>query len=149
MILGRLHDIKKYYGIHPNLDKAIRFLEEHDLQEFDAGSYQIDEGNVYMNRFDYETEPESDTFEGHKDFLDIHIVAEGREFLGYADASGLKVVKEYDKDGDFLLYKGRAELRIMLEPGRFAICYPEDAHIPKIRTGISGKVRKAVVKVKL
>lgn len=82
---------------------------------------QIDEGNVYMNRFDYETEPESDTFEGHKDFLDIHIVAEGREFLGYADASGLKVVKEYDKDGDFLLYKGRAELRIMLEPGR--VCH--------------------------
>ncbi len=149
MILGRINNIGNYYGIHPNLDKAIRFLEENDLNAFTAGHYQIDEEDVYMNRFDYETEPENNTLEGHRDFLDIHIVAEGREFLGYADAEGLTVIREYEKGGDFLLYEGRPELKVLLEPGRFAICWPEDAHMPKICIETAKRVKKAVIKVKL
>lgn len=149
MILGKLANLKNYCGIHPNLDKAIHFLEENEWEKLEAGSYRIDGENVYMNRFDYETGPESPALEGHRDYLDIHIVAGGREFLGYADAGDLAKLTEYDKEGDFLLYEGSPELKVLLEPGRFVICWPEDAHAPKICAGQPEKVRKAVVKVKL
>lgn len=149
MIVGRLKDIGSYYGIHENLDKAIRFLEEKDPGDFGEGSYPIDGENVYMNRFDYQTGPESGAFEAHRDFLDIHIVTEGRELLAYAHESGLRVTKEYEKEEDYALFVGEAELRVLLEKGRFAICFPEDAHIPKISAGMPGPVKKAVVKVRL
>ena len=77
MILGKLKNIGRYAGLYANLDKAIRFLEENNPMDFEAGSYPIDGDEVYMNRFDYWTDPEGEIFEGHRDYLDIHIAADG------------------------------------------------------------------------
>ena len=76
MILGKLKNIGRYAGLYANLDKAIRFLEENNPMDFEAGSYPIDGDEVYMNRFDYWTDPEGEIFEGHRDYLDIHIAAD-------------------------------------------------------------------------
>ena len=42
MILGKLKNIGRYAGLYANLDKAIRFLEENNPMDFEAGSYPID-----------------------------------------------------------------------------------------------------------
>lgn len=64
MILGKLKNIGRYAGLYANLDKAIRFLEENNPMDFEAGSYPIDGDEVYMNRFDYWTEPEGEILRG-------------------------------------------------------------------------------------
>ena len=40
-------------------------------------------------------------------------------------------------------------MRFLMGEGDFAICFPEDAHMPKISTGKPEYVRKAVIKVRL
>lgn len=149
MILGKGKDIERYAGLHGNLDKAIRFLEENCPGDFEAGSYPIAGEEVYMNRFDYLTEAEGDVFEGHKDYLDIHIVAEGNEYLCWAHTDGLQLKEAYEKAGDCILYTGEPTLRYRMGKGDFAICFPEDAHMPKVCIGKPERVRKAVIKVRL
>lgn len=150
MILGKLKDISRYYHIHPNLDKAIDFLIKEDLESYEPGSYAIDGKEVFMNRFNYETIPEEDGFfEGHRDYLDIHILVDGSEKLGYEDESALTVEIPYNEAEDFIKYKGEAALWYHMIPGCFAIVFPEDIHMPKIQDKKAEKVRKAVLKVKV
>lgn len=150
MILGKLKDINRYLHIHPNLDKAIEFLMQADLERYDPGSYPIDGKDVFMNRFDYETIPENEGFfEGHRDYLDIHILVEGSERLGYEDESALCVETPYVEADDFIKYKGEAALWYNMIPGCFAIVFPEDIHMPKIQDGEKANVRKAVLKVRV
>lgn len=40
------------------------------------------------------------TFEAHRRYIDVQIVAEGCEELAWADVSDLKTVIPYDKDKD-------------------------------------------------
>lgn len=149
MILGKLKNIGRYAGLYANLDKAIRFLEENNPMDFEAGSYPIDGDEVYMNRFDYWTDPEGEIFEGHRDYLDIHIAADGCEYLCCAPAEELQVKEAYSRAGDCCLYTGKPKVRFLMGEGDFAICFPEDAHMPKISTGKPEYVRKAVIKVRL
>ena len=116
--------------------------------DFEAGSYPIDGDEVYMNRFDYWTEPEGEIFEGHRDYLDIHIAADGCEYLCCAPAEELQVKEAYSREGDCCLYTGKPKVRFLMGEGDFAICFPEDAHMPKVSTGKPEYVRKAVIKVR-
>ncbi len=47
-----------------------------------------------------------DFFEGHKKYIDIHVVISGEENLGYTPCSEVTVKKEYDSEGDYELYEG-------------------------------------------
>ena len=95
------------------------------------------------------TDPEGEIFEGHRDYLDIHIAADGCEYLCCAPAEELQVKEAYSREGDCCLYTGKPKVRFLMGKGDFAICFPEDAHMPKISTGKPEYVRKAVIKVRL
>lgn len=150
MILGKIKDIKRYLHIHPNLDEAILFLDRENLSAYSTGSYPIKEKDVFMNRFDYETIAREQGFwEGHKEYLDIHIVVEGEELLGYADESDLKVIQPYNQEEDFIKYDGKESLFYTMKAGDFAIVFPEDIHMPKIMKNQPDSVKKAVIKVRV
>lgn len=44
--MEKLKNIGRYAGLYANLDKAIRFLEENNPMDFEAGSYPIDGDEV-------------------------------------------------------------------------------------------------------
>lgn len=153
MILGKWNAIKRYKRIHKNLDTAIDFVLAHgnDMAAWDNGSYPIDGEAVYVNLFEYDTISEKDAvMEGHRDYADIHLVLSGTELLGYGDIADMEETRPYSPEEDFALYGGTPSLSYLMKPGSFAVCFPEDLHMPKVapESG-SGHVKKAVIKVRI
>ena len=122
MIYTDMEHLGRYRGITPALDTAIAYLLEHGLEGLTSGRNEVDGENVYINRFAYTTMPEAETaFEAHRLYADIHLLAEGEEYIGITP----------------------------MEPGKVLIAFPEDAHRVKINRGGPCHVEKAVVKVRV
>lgn len=147
MIIGKIKDLNRFKGLNENLDKAIDFILNNNLLSLQEGRNEIDGNNVFLNRFSYTCMEEKDCFlEGHNDYLDIHLVLEGQELLGYTDISELTSVTKYDPKEDFIKYEGPVHTYCKSVVGDFIITFPEDAHMPKISIN-NDFVEKAVCKV--
>ena len=146
MILCKAEHLDKYLGLSVHLDTAIRFLLENDLSLLPKGKTVIDSENVFVNRFDYDTESDPIT-EAHMRYIDVHIVIEGEETVGVADVSALKEIERREEE-DYIGCSGRFQSLNVLGPGDVLIAFPEDAHSPKRVSGAGPcHVKKVVVKV--
>ena len=66
MIVGKLKDLKRYKGIHPNIDEAIDYVLNNDLLALPKGKTIVSE-NVFINRDTYVANPmEKCFFENHE-----------------------------------------------------------------------------------
>lgn len=149
MIVGKLKDIANYKGIQTNLDAAIDYILLNSWRKAVLGKTEIDHEIIYMNRFDYSCQNvESLDFEAHKNYIDIHLLVEGNEYLYVGDVTNLQIKTAYDSLTDSIVLDGEAESKIRMSEDNFAICFPEDAHMPKIKDKAE-YVKKAVIKVKL
>ncbi|MDB1924264.1 YhcH/YjgK/YiaL family protein [Clostridium tertium] len=147
MIVGKLKDLKRYKGLNQNLDKAIDYICSANLYDLNLGKNYIDNENIFINRFNYIGQKEFDCFfEGHKNYLDIHIILNGKEKLGYSDISELNQVSKYDLENDFIKFEGPIKNYIDLKAGDFVITFPEDIHMPKISIN-DETIEKIVCKV--
>ena len=54
MIYTKIKNIETYLGISKNLDTAIRFLREYDLNDLGKGKTVIDQDEVFVNHFCYQ-----------------------------------------------------------------------------------------------
>ncbi len=146
MIFCKKKDLNRYLGSNPNLNTAIRFLQEKDLNTLKMGKNIVDGESVYVNRFDYDTEEDPIT-EGHLRYIDVHVILEGEEIVAVADKSELTEIYR-NEDADDLHFAGEFTSLNTLRPGDVLIVFPEDAHSPKrISSGHSCHVKKAVIKV--
>ncbi len=119
------------------------------MYSLSPGKNIIDNDNIFINRFSYTGLLESKCFfEGHKNYLDIHILLSGCENFGYTDISELKQVTEYDSENDFIKFQGTVKNYIKLEVGDFILAFPEDIHMPKININ-NELIEKGVCKVML
>ena len=67
-----------------------------------------------------------------------------------APTEKLQVVSPYDESKEAALYSIPSEYaRLEMEPDRFAIFFPEDAHMPNCHLGGPQKLHKIVVKASL
>ncbi|MDU1568172.1 MAG: YhcH/YjgK/YiaL family protein [Clostridium sp.] len=147
MIVGKLKDLNRYKGLNQNLDKAIDYIYSANLYDLKIGKNYIDNENIFINRFNYIGQKEFDCFfEGHKNYLDIHIILNGKEKLGYSDISELNQVSKYDLENDFIKFEGPIKNYIDLKAGDFVITFPEDIHMPKISIN-DETIEKIVCKV--
>ena len=149
MIVGKLKDLKRYKGIHPNIDEAFDYVLNIDLKALPMGKTVVSE-NVYINRDTYVAKPlEECFFENHEHYLDLQIVLEGKELFGYTDISNpsLKVTTPYNTEKDVTKYSATEDtIYITLEEG-FALVFNEDIHLAKAKVN-DELVEKAVVKIK-
>lgn len=150
MIYGKVNSLQRYLGLHPNLDIAIRWIISHpDLSILPQGVTAIDGGNVYLNRFDYETRPPEDLlFEAHEQFADIHLILDGEEAIHVSDIRDLQEEKR-KPESDYIGCSGESQSVCVMRPGFFLVAFPEDAHKVKVRYHSETTVQKAVVKIKL
>lgn len=148
MIISEKEHLSRYYGLNKNLDCALSFIEKEDLAQLPLGKTEITK-DVFVVVFQYEADNELNAFfEGHKDYLDIHMVTEGVEKMACIEEKYTKILKPFSQTEDIGLFTGAATTECLLQEGKCLIVFPEDLHQPKVRVNDRG-VRKIVFKVKL
>ena len=126
MIVSNLQNSQRIEGLHPLFKSLFDYVKTHDLLHADS---------------------DQQVLELHHDYIDVHILLEGEEMIGWKALEDLQnETKAYSKEEDCALYSDRPTTYVSLLPGQFVIVYPEDPHAPVIG---SGKIRKLIAKVKL
>ena len=78
--------------------------------------------------------------------IDIQIIVEGKEQIGYVEYTNQNPTVAYDAEKDVMFFEEEVTL-LPFSKGVFGIFYPSDLHQPCIQTEKVSKVRKVVVKV--
>ena len=148
MIVANIQNKAEYYGIHPELDKALDCLTPEFLEQAATEKTLLDGENLFVTKFHLETVPEEETFfEAHRQYLDIQVVTQGQERVEIAHPDTL-ILTEHR--GAFYGYTGTGEQTVVLRPGNFLIVFPGDAHRLKLPVGESGKpFTRVVFKIKV
>lgn len=147
MIVDNIENCDKYYNLHIGIKTAFEFYKSHNLKDFEAGSYKIDGDTLYVNINEYETKEEQ-KLEAHKNYIDIQIMLNGQEFMGYTNINNTKPYIVYDEGKDVVFLHGDTD-KILATENNFFIFFPQDAHKPSLCAGKPNKVKKAVFKIKI
>ena len=149
MITDNIKNASLYFGIGTRMEKALKYLQQNDFSKMETGKYPIDGDDVFALVQKYDSKPLADgKWEAHRNFIDVQYVANGAEQMGYAYLGSLKVTKEYDPAGDYLLLDGDGVM-LKCTQGTFAVFGPEDAHMPCIAVDAPQPIIKVVVKVRV
>ena len=149
MILDRLENADRYAGLGDGITRAFRHLRETKFQDLADGRHEIDDTS-FMLLQTYQTKDAGDVlFEAHRKYVDIQLLLEGRELMGWAHIDSLESQGGYSEEKDVEMFRGASPAAIVLESGWFAIFMPEDGHQPCCHWDAPSSVRKAVVKVPL
>ena len=152
MIVSSIKNIKSSDYTNKNLKTAIEFMKNTDLLNLPIGKTEIDGKNVYVNRSSYVAKNfEDTTLEGHEHYADIQLVLKGKEKIGYIERGqpGIETKIPYNPEKDAEKFTStHLDGMITLNPGFFAIVFPEDLHQPVIKVD-DEVVEKVVIKVKI
>ncbi len=146
MITDKIENIKNYKEIPNQVSDFLKSLTSNS----DTGHYEIDESS-YANIDEYETKPVSNCkFEAHKKYIDIQMLLSGTEELDFIHTENLKIDEEYDCSRDVMFFKNPSIKpdSLILNPFKFAMIYPHEAHRPQMNAfDKPQKVKKVVVKI--
>lgn len=150
MIIGNIKDCERYYGINDKFKKAFDFLKNISA-DIEIGKHIIDGDDIYASVMTYTTKEEKDcVIEAHRKYIDVQCMLSGSEIMEITDISKLKSSVPYNEETDVEFFaEGDGGERIIMEPGKFGIFYPEDLHKGAIMKGTPETVKKVVVKIKL
>jgi biofilm protein TabA len=150
MIVNQISNFNTYKGLNEKFDKAFEYIEKNNLEEMEPGFYEIEGEELFLNLVEYVTKSsEERVWESHKKYIDLQVIIEGNEFIGYELFDRMKIKENYNEQDDIYFLEGSLQSKVKLEKGDFIICYPQDAHMAGIMVDGNEKVRKAVFKVKL
>ncbi len=153
MILANINspELEKYASVNPYFERAFAEIKRILCEDVADGKHIFEGDALYANLFTYETKPVEDcVFEAHKKYIDIQVVLEGEEFVGFESVEMLTAKTDFSEEGDYILYYLNDEYdNVRLCRGEMAIIFPEEPHAPGIAAidNKPSKVRKLVVKV--
>ena len=146
MICGKREDALRCRGLSPALDRALACIFQGDFSGQSPGRYSVDSALRY-NLVETRTKSLEETFwEAHRMNLDVHYVLEGVERILVSHISAMKEIEPYQRKTDAAKYVGEAALELKLEPGWFAVFFPEDVHRTLVCAGEPAGLRKAIFK---
>lgn len=149
MIFNNLNNISTIKGLEKNILRALDYAISNNLIDYEKGTHYIDGKNIFFNRVSYKTKEEDKGFwEGHKEYIDVHVILNGQERINYNLSNNLKMLN-YDKEGDFVSFEGKNKQSLILEKDDFVIFYPEDIHMTGLLVENEETVEKIIFKVKL
>lgn len=150
MIIDHLQQSARYNELYKGISQAFDYIANTDLQSVLPGKYEIDADNIFAIVQEYETlEAANEQMEAHRKYIDVQYMISGEERVGHAFLSSQKLSKEYSEEEDFLLVPDVPDFFTHFKAGMFMIFFPTDLHMPCIKIGNTGKVKKVVVKVKV
>jgi YhcH/YjgK/YiaL family protein len=115
------------------------------------GKCWIREPEIYAEVSSYKTRSAHEArLETHKRYVDIQIMLTGSEKMEVTPPDALIPDTDYDEEKDIRFYK-RIEtpaVRLLMEPGNFAMFFPQDAHCPQLTPNSEAQnVKKMVIKI--
>ena len=142
------------YTLGPAWEKAFGFLTSLDSSA-PEGETRIDGDRLFARVMGYETKDETSldaVLEVHRRYVDIQMALIGSERIAWYPTPSLQAKSPYDeeKDVQFFVYERPADIQVSVFPGTFACLFPQDAHMPQLKTDAKGgEVKKVVVKIDL
>ncbi len=151
MIVDTTDNLEQLRSISPLTSKAVDWLQNTDLSALADGSYELCGRDLYVSVQERDTKPADEgIWESHRLYLDIQVVIEGRELMGYCPVGRLSSNVPYSEEKDIEFYAGATENLCLIYQGMFAVFLPQDAHMPNITAGKGAeRGKKLVVKVRL
>ncbi|WP_027631875.1 YhcH/YjgK/YiaL family protein [Clostridium hydrogeniformans] len=147
MIFGNKNNIKEFNYLEENIKKCFEYANNNDLINYDKGSYEIEGKDIFLNIVEYETvTPEERFWEAHRNYLDLHLMLNGKEQIDINFINNMEQKDFVEKD-DFLPLEGEKNSNVILNQGDFLICYPSDAHRTAILVDKPCKIKKAIFKI--
>ncbi|MEM9913346.1 MAG: YhcH/YjgK/YiaL family protein [Planctomycetota bacterium] len=149
MIFDQIQNADRYAALRPRFKEAFAALRGFDISTPD-GRIELRGDDLFLNVERYTTEPaDHRRFESHRDYLDIQTIFAGRESIYVEPIERLTVTKPYDADRDVAFYDGPHHTRLDLQPGDFAIFFPENGHKPVCECNGPTEVLKVVAKIRI
>lgn len=147
MIIDDLSNFERYAAL-PRLHAALQALERLQVDGFPEGPIDLGEevGRLAPAEF-LSRDPAECRFENHLKYFDVHCVFDGEERVDVADLQSLTPISDFDVENDIGFHEGAAQVAVTLRPGKFLVCFPEDAHKPGMWIDGAQPVRKVVAKV--
>lgn len=148
MIVSNLQNSERIESLHPLFKQLFDYVKTHDLLHTECGRIELAGDDLFINNVNPTCVSASDqVLEVHRDYIDVHILLEGKERIGWKALEDVTDLKQaYQKEGDCALYSDTPTSFVDLLPGQFLIIFPEDPHAPVIG---KGKIRKLIGKVKI
>ena len=148
MIIDTIDNLGKYVGLNPLFADVVEFLKANDLQTMEAGKYPIKDKDLFLNlALTKQRTKDTAVLETHIDMIDIQIPITCAETFGYTPLQDLPAF-EYNAEKDITKYGDtKAQTYVTVNPGQFAIFFPQDGHAPCIID--EPEIKKAIFKVKV
>ena len=147
MIFGNIKNLHEYDYLPVDIKKCFEYAASNNLLDFEKGSYKIDGNNLFVNIVEYETiDVENRFWEAHKNYLDLHLMLDGKEQID-VNFIGNMEEKEFVEKDDFLPLEGDKNGHVILEKDDFLICYPNDAHRTAVKVNNPKKIKKVLFKI--
>ncbi|ADL56646.1 YhcH/YjgK/YiaL family protein [Gallionella capsiferriformans] len=146
MIFSALSQADRYAALHPLFLRAFEYIRDTDLYALAPGRYHL-AGDDLIAIVEHVTgrTKEMARLEAHKRYIDIQLVLEGDETMGWKPlADCYNPIGEHSIDRDILFFLDAPAAWIPVPPDHFCIFFPEDAHAPLVGTG---PIRKVIFKI--
>ncbi len=148
MVIDSVKSFENYVKLHKGFEKVYEFLKSNDLHTLPVGKVAIEPNDIWCSiwegkGFDLEHRTK---LEVHDSFIDIHILLDGAETMGFknrtlCDATHTK----YNEADDIAFFDDEPEVYVSNGVDNFIIVFPTDAHAPLISDGY---IKKAIFKVR-
>ncbi|MFN8008453.1 MAG: YhcH/YjgK/YiaL family protein [Terriglobia bacterium] len=148
MIVGELKQWKGIAGL-AGLEEAFEFLEKNQNQELPLGKQLIEGDDIYAIVLRNPSRPdEAGQFESHRKYIDVQYLDAGMESIGFLPITNLTVSVPYQTEKDVEFYELPENYeKIAMYPGRFAVFFPGEGHLPNCHLGGEHQLSKIVIKV--
>lgn len=148
MIIDCLDQFAQYVKLNKHFATAFAVLNRANLAPLNEGRMEVDGLDVFAEVIRGQgKKPGEAPLETHDQYIDIHYVLDGTDLVGWkARKDMVQPRPKEDPNADVIFYDDEPDAWVQLKPGQFAICFPEDGHVPMISFG---EIHKVVVKVKV
>lgn len=150
MIVDRLENWQRYFR-----GEAWRKTFEYLMAltpDAPEGIIEIQGRDIYARVMSYETTMEDQSaLEAHREYIDIQVSLVNEERIDWFPLKGLTPKDDYNPEKDVIHYHSprTAPAHVAMQPGMFAVLFPEDAHMPKLITARPHWMKKVVVKLRI
>ncbi len=147
MIIDTIENLSHYVALNPLFADVVGFLKANDLQTMEPGKYPIKDKDLFLNlQVAKQRTKETAFLETHIEMIDIQIPVSAAETFGYTPLCDLPAF-EYNAEKDITKYGDtKPQTFVTVQPGQFAIFFPQDGHMPCITD--APEIKKAIFKVK-